>query len=296
MKPIVLGVFAAAASAASLVCGSSEAKSWVFLEDTCATSISAGYGYPVATGCTRDSTGNHPILYLTSYTVLPPPNSAAASNTWQTYGGWYSIGGVWVSGASYGGTGELLVERGDGSIWYEYAQGGSINSVATLQAPAGTAKSVTIAPSLAWPYAAITTDTWSGPNGYDFAYFNFATNGFGSHPFPGAGAFFTVSEDGTQWAVGETGGVYHFEGGSWVQKRGPTLRNHLPTVFRADLGTVAGDAYGHAYAVTSGGDLEMWNGSSWTTMSPTFVARQVSVGTDGSLWALDESNVVWVYQ
>jgi hypothetical protein len=100
----------------------------------------------------------------------------------------------------------------------------------------------------------------------------------------------TVQSDGTPWHVGN-GGIYHLEGGTWVQHGGPCDR-------LAASGKLAGVLYQEKDVPDYGHSAYWrWNGSDWHSQIPYLsgeMPTRIAVDGSGTLWALSGTDL-WIY-
>lgn len=111
-------------------------------------------------------------------------------------------------------------------------------------------------------------------------------------PLPSGATAMQISAgtDGTIWTLDDQGNAYAMgsslsTGSAWSALNGPALK-HPPTG--------AGNA---CWAIDNNGAVINWNGAQWSTVAlpQSQPASWVSVGSDGTLWALDTSGVLYQY-
>jgi hypothetical protein len=265
-----------------------DARSWHRLNGSCAASISGSDGrVPWAIGCTNgDGTGNLPILWLNSYDLASGTNSWSQVNTFAT-----SVSAAYQPNQPAPDL-YVWVVRQDGSLSMGLSEDANTVSFSQVM-PAGSARSVTCDPFQPSHVAYVTTATSQGSNGYGFAKLDTNASPVVS-PWPGAGAYITVGTDGTPWSLGATNGVFEWNAGSssWL--------GIIPeTATKPTLWTLSGGWAASAYAIVPSGNILYWTGSIWTDAHFPFAgnpAVQVSVGTNGTVWAVASDGAVWTYQ
>jgi hypothetical protein len=277
MKRIVLT--ATIAAAASLLSTNARAASWYELSSTCATNISGSDGnHPWAVGCSGgDGNGNYPILWIDTY------STSNGANTWYNV----SSDGQSVSAGTESSTVYVWRTLADGEVDRGTSTGNTTVSW-TTELSSGSAFTATALPGDAKNELYYTSRTGAG-TGWEFWWINVSTSS--TSQCSGSGEFFTVGAGGGLLAEASDN-VYQMStcGGSWTQESGVTAYNQM--------WSVAGYSSAAVYAVTSHGDVELWSGSSWasTSFPSGYSASQVSVGTNGYVWAIDTAGDVWTYQ
>jgi hypothetical protein len=269
---------------------------WTEAPGQCATSIGAGDGTsPWITSCDPDSNGNETLYYWDS--------SGGSGGAWhKTNGLGIDIAATYVAGT---GNEPLLLNAG-GSIFYGIPGGNDI------EAPNGTRVTWTSVPGCAGsitgafgsPQQNLFVTGCGTGNGGGTAFTNDATGEIGSFLPVGQGLFgppisdpqggvrISISSDGSElWLVDSSNQIYQYDWNlnSWQSKPGAatdisagsgttTVRNQPPWVVGTDS------------------NLYRWNGSGWGAHVPAPAKmKRVSVGTNGTVWAIDTSGNVWFY-
>jgi hypothetical protein len=284
-KTIVAGTLAVTALLASTT---ASAKTWGGITGSCGRSISGadgnnpwvvGCGTGGPTGCKTAGDGtDYPICWYDSGT-----------STWYTvdsgvaYGSWVSTG--YSSGVAY-----VWVVNSSGNLYLGSATSNTNVNFSAVDGGASIANYVTASASNPYAVAYIVSNTAN-----DFLWDNTIWIESQLYSTNGPSAFSTIGTDGTFWATGLTlgGNIYYYDS-SWVEASSPLAAPPFTP------GSVSGGASGTAYMVDEDGNVEYWDGSSWATTDwSTYSsngATQVSVGTNGNVWALDSNGEVWTYQ